>query len=124
VSNPNQYSTAITSLISKTEIGVLTTAQVVILSTSAVGALTTVTNLMVTNLSTAQVCNLTVQEWPAITMTGTPRNITSALAIPPNDTLVIIDKTNPVHVGEAQCLSAAGSAASLLEYIISSDVVS
>ena len=124
MSNPNQFSTSITSLLSTTQIGALTTAQVIILSTAAVGALTTVTNFTVTNITTAQAVALTTQMWPAITMTGTPRNLVSALSIPPNDTVVVIDKTNPVHLGEAQCLSAAGSTASALEYVISSDTIS
>ena len=123
MANPNQYSTAeVTSLVSVTEMGILTTAQVVILTTAAVSALHQVTNFTVTNLSTAQVSNLTTQLWPQITMAGTPRVVgTAQTPVPTNTGIVVIDKSTPLNVDGAKCLSAAGSVANVLEYIISYD---
>lgn len=121
MANPNQLTQ--TSLLGVTEMQALTSSQAVCLTTTQVGALKVVDFLSVANLSTSQVSALTVQLWPAITMTGTPRTLAPAISIPVGATLVVADKTTPIKVGEAQCLSAASNPAGA-ELIISYDTLS
>ena len=124
MANPNLYSTATTSCLATSQIAALTTAQVAMFTNAAAsGQLMKINEMQIANLTTNQV-TATVKVYSAAALGGTAYNLIPAITVPPNSTLVAIDKSTAKYLTENQSIGASASAASSLELTASAEVIS
>jgi type IV pilus biogenesis protein CpaD/CtpE len=79
--------------------------------------------LLATNV-TATAANITVTFWTGVAATGTANRMAYNLAVPANATLVIVDKSNMVYIGETNSITAISGTASAIELVASYEAIS
>ena len=90
--------------------------------TPASGSITKVDSIAATNVtSTAATITLSINS--ATAGGGTAYRIAYQIAVPGNTTLMIVDKSNPIYVGEGQSIVATSGTSSSIELVASIEVL-
>ena len=122
MANPNIA--GLTSTLGVTEILIPSTTSLTQLgTTAATGHVLKVNSLVVANV-TATAATITVGIYPNTTPTGTPIRLAYQISIPGNASLVVVDKTNQIYLGEAQCLGVTSGTSNALECTLSYENIS
>lgn len=122
MANPNLKS--YTTALGVTEILVPTTTSLTQLGTAAAtGHVLKVNSLTVANV-TATAATITVGVYPSSNVTGTPIRLAYQISIPGNASLIVIDKTNAIYIGESQSIGVTSGTSNALECTISYENVS
>jgi hypothetical protein len=90
--------------------------------TPATGSITKVDSISATNV-TGSAATITLSLNSATAGGGTAYRIAYQIAIPGNTTLMIVDKSNPIYVGEGQSIVATSGTSNSIELIASIEVL-
>ena len=116
MANPNIVN--VTSILGSSSTYALTTTQASVLAAAASGHVLKVNDILVAN-KTAGAVTTTVNLYSAASLGGTAYALAYAISVPANATLIVIDKSTALYVGEAQSIGASAGAATSLELVIS-----
>jgi hypothetical protein len=114
MANPNIVN--VTSIYGNTSYLIPTTTGVTTWTalTPAVGTVNKVNNIVASNV-TGSAVNVTVSINSAISGGGTAYRIAFQISVPANASLIIVDKTTSIYVGEAQSIVATVGTANAIE---------
>lgn len=114
MANPNIVN--VTSIYGNTSYLIPTTTGVTTWTalTPAVGTVNKVNNIVASNV-TGSAVNVTVSINSAISGGGTAYRIAYQISVPANASLIIVDKTTSIYVGEAQSIVATVGTANAIE---------
>jgi hypothetical protein len=114
MANPNIVN--VTSIYGNTSYLIPTTTSVTTWTalTPAVGTVNKVNNIVASNV-TGSAVNVTVSIKSAISGGGTAYRIAFQISVPANASLIIVDKTTSIYVGEAQSIVATVGTANAIE---------
>jgi hypothetical protein len=114
MANPNIVN--VTSIYGNTSYLIPTTTSVTTWTalTPAVGTVNKVNNIVASNV-TGSAVNVTVSINSAISGGGTAYRIAYQISVPANASLIIVDKTTSIYVGEAQSIVATVGTANAIE---------
>mgnify|MGYP000370190099 CR=1 FL=1 len=90
--------------------------------TPASGSVTKVDSISATNV-TGTTATITLSINSATGGGGTAYRIAYQIAVPGNTTLMIVDKSNPIYVGESQSIVATSGTSSSIELVASIEVL-
>lgn len=90
--------------------------------TPASGSITKVDSIAATNV-TGTAATITLSINSATAGGGTAYRIAYQIAVPGNTTLMIVDKSNPIYVGEGQSIVATAGTSSSIELVASIEVL-
>lgn len=90
--------------------------------TPASGSVTKIDSIAATNV-TGTAATITLSINSATGGGGTAYRIAYQIAIPGNTTLMIVDKSNPIYVGEGQSIVATSGTSSSIELVASIEVL-
>jgi hypothetical protein len=90
--------------------------------TPASGSITKVDSIAATNV-TGTAATITLSINSATAGGGTAYRIAYQIAVPGNTTLMIVDKSNPIYVGEGQSIVATSGTSSSIELVASIEVL-
>jgi len=90
--------------------------------TPATGSITKVDSISATNV-TGSAATITLSLNSATAGGGTAYRIAYQIAIPGNTTLMIVDKSNPIYVGEGQSIVATSGTSNSIELVASIEVL-
>jgi hypothetical protein len=90
--------------------------------TPASGSITKVDSISATNV-TGTTATITLSINSATGGGGTAYRIAYQIAVPGNTTLMIVDKSNPIYVGESQSIVATSGTSSSIELVASIEVL-
>jgi hypothetical protein len=90
--------------------------------TPASGSITKVDSISATNV-TGTAATITLSINSATGGGGTAYRIAYQIAVPGNTTLMIVDKSNPIYVGEGQSIVATSGTSSSIELVASIEVL-
>ena len=122
MANPNIA--GLTSTLGVTETLIPSTTSLTQLgTTAATGHVLKVNCILVSNV-TATAATITVGVYPNTTPTGTPIRLAYQISIPGNASLIVIDKTTQLYLGEAQCVGVTSGTTNALECSISYENIS
>ena len=77
-----------------------TSATSVVSNAASSGKVLKIASLVVANIDTANAVNITVNHYSAAALGGTATPLVSTVSIPPNASLVVIDKTTTIYLEE------------------------
>lgn len=118
MANPNIASTS--SVLGRTELQAVGTSATAIASNgSSSGKVFKVNTLVIANIAALDV-DVTVD----VFRSGTARRLANAITIPPNSSLAVLAKENPVYLLEGDDLRLTASAASRAEAVCSFEEIS
>jgi hypothetical protein len=83
-----------------------------------------VDSLVVANIDTANAVNITVNHYSVAALGGTATPIASTISIPPNSSLIVIDKTTMIYLEENMSIGAVAGTASKLKIVCSYEDIS
>jgi len=83
-----------------------------------------VNSLVVANIDTANAVNVTVNHYSAAALGGTATPIASTISIPPNASLIVIDKTTMIYLEENMSIGVTAGTASKLKVVCSYEDIS
>ena len=114
MANPNIVN--VTSIYGNTSYLIPTTTSVTTWTalTPAAGTVNKVNNIVASNV-TGSAVNVTVSINSAISGGGTAYRIAFQISVPANASLIIVDKTTSIYVGEAQSIVATVGTANAIE---------
>jgi hypothetical protein len=114
MANPNIVN--VTSIYGNTSYLIPTTTSVTTWTalTPAAGTVNKVNNIVASNV-TGSAVNVTVSINSAISGGGTAYRIAYQISVPANASLIIVDKTTSIYVGEAQSIVATVGTANAIE---------
>ena len=102
-----------------------TTAATSVLSNAASsGKVFKIDSLVVANIDTANAVNITVNHYSAAALGGTATPIASTISIPPNSSLIVIDKTTMIYLEENMSIGATAGTSSKLKVVCSYEDIS
>ena len=90
--------------------------------TPSSGSITKVDTIMVTNV-TGTAATITLSINSATGGGGTAYRIAYQMPIPGNTTMTIVDKSNPIYVGESQSIVATSGTSNSIELVASIEVL-
>jgi hypothetical protein len=90
--------------------------------TPASGSVNRVTSIVVSNI-TASAANCTVTVHDATAGSGNAYNIAYQVSVPPNASLIVMDKTTSVYITEYQSISVTSGTASALKYVATLETI-
>jgi hypothetical protein len=90
--------------------------------TPASGSVTKVDSISATNV-TGTAASITLSINSATGGGGTAYRIAYQIAVPGNTTLMIVDKSNPIYIGEGQSIVATSGTSSSIELVASIEVL-
>lgn len=122
MANPNIA--GLSSILGVTEILIPSTTSLTQLgTTAAANHVLRVNSLVVANV-TATAATITVGIYPNTTPTGTPIRLAYQISIPGNASLIVVDKTSQIYLGESQCIGVTSGTSASLECTISYENIS
>ena len=101
-----------------------TAATSVLSNASSSGKVFKVDSLVVANIDTANAVNITVNHYSAAALGGTATPIASTISIPPNSSLIVIDKTTMIYLEENMSIGAIAGTSSKLKVVCSYEDIS
>jgi len=108
-----------------------TTALVLVTNAASSGTVLKINQLVAANVSGSAAVNATVSIYTngavaqgSAPSGGTAYPIVSAVSVPSNASLIVVDKTTPIYLMEGSCISITSSTASGITYSISYEVIS
>ena len=102
-----------------------TTAATSIVSNAASsGKVLKIDSLVVANIDTVNAVNITVNHYSAAALGGTATPLASTISIPPNSSLIVIDKTTMIYLEENMSIGATAGTASKLKVVCSYEDIS
>jgi hypothetical protein len=101
-----------------------TSAISVLSNAASSGKVFKVDSLVVANIDTANAVNITVNHYSAAALGGTATPIASTISIPPNSSLIVIDKTTMIYLEENMSIGATAGTSSKLKVVCSYEDIS
>ena len=101
-----------------------TSAISVLSNAASSGKVFKVDSLVVANIDTANAVNITVNHYSAAARGGTATPIASTISIPPNSSLIVIDKTTMIYLEENMSIGATAGTSSKLKVVCSYEDIS
>jgi len=101
-----------------------TSAISVVSNAAASGKVFKIDSLVVANIDTANAVNITINHYSAAALGGTATPIASTISIPPNSSLIVIDKTTTIYLEENMSIGAVAGTASKLKVVCSYEDIS
>lgn len=101
-----------------------TSATAVVSNASSSGKVLKIDSLVVANTDTVNAVNVTVSHYSAAAIGGTATPIASTISIPPNSSLIVIDKTTMIYLEENMSIGATAGTASKLKVVCSYEDIS
>lgn len=101
-----------------------TSAISVLSNAASSGKVFKVDSLVVANIDTANAVNITVNHYSAAALGGTATPIASTISIPPNASLIVIDKTTMIYLEENMSIGAIAGTSSKLKVVCSYEDIS
>jgi hypothetical protein len=101
-----------------------TSAISVLSNAASSGKVFKVDSLVVANIDTANAVNVTVNHYSAAALGGTATPIASTISIPPNSSLIVIDKTTMIYLEENMSIGATAGTSSKLKVVCSYEDIS
>ena len=101
-----------------------TSAISVLSNAASSGKVFKIDSLVVANIDTANAVNITVNHYSAAALGGTATPIASTISIPPNSSLIVIDKTTMIYLEENMSLGAVAGTANKLKVVCSYEDIS
>ena len=101
-----------------------TSAISVLSNAASSGKVFKVDSLIVANIDTANSVNITINQYSAAALGGTATPIASTIAIPPNSSLIVIDKTTMIYLEENMSIGAIAGTSSKLKVVCSYEDIS
>ena len=116
----------ITTMLGKLVTADLTTtsATSVLSNAASSGKVLKINSLVVANIDTANAVNVTVNHYSAAALGGTAIPLASTISIPPNSSLIVIDKTTMIYLEENMSIGATAGTASKLKIVCSYEDIS
>lgn len=90
--------------------------------TPASGSITKIDSISATNV-TSSAATITLSINSATAGGGTAYRIAYQISVPGNTTLMIVDKSNPIYVGEGQSIVATSGTSNSIELVASVEVL-
>ena len=101
-----------------------TSAISVLSNAASSGKVFKIDSLVVANIDTANAVNITVNHYSAAALGGTATPIASTISIPPNSSLIVIDKTTMIYLEENMSIGATAGTSSKLKVVCSYEDIS
>ena len=101
-----------------------TSAISVLSNAASSGKVFKVDSLVVANIDTVNAVNVTVNHYSAAALGGTATPIASTISIPPNSSLIVIDKTTMIYLEENMSIGATAGTSSKLKVVCSYEDIS
>jgi len=101
-----------------------TSATSVLSNAASSGKVFKVNSLVVANIDTANAVNVTVNHYSAAALGGTATPIASTISVPPNSSLIVIDKTTMIYLEENMSIGATAGTSSKLKVVCSYEDIS
>jgi len=101
-----------------------TSAISVLSNAASSGKVFKVNSLVVANIDTANAVNVTVNHYSAAALGGTATPIASTISVPPNSSLIVIDKTTMIYLEENMSIGATAGTSSKLKVVCSYEDIS
>ena len=101
-----------------------TSAISVLSNAAASGKVFKIDSLVVANIDTVNAVNITVNHYSAAALGGTATPIASTISIPPNSSLIVIDKTTMIYLEENMSIGATAGTSSKLKIVCSYEDIS
>jgi hypothetical protein len=101
-----------------------TSAISVLSNAASSGKVFKVDSLVVANIDTVNAVNVTVNHYSAAALGGTATPIASTISIPPNASLIVIDKTTMIYLEENMSIGAVAGTSSKLKVVCSYEDIS
>lgn len=116
----------VTTIIGKSAVVDLTTtnATEVVSNAASSGKVFKINSLIVSNVDGASAANITVSLYSEDNIGGTATQIASTIAVPPDTSLIVIDKNTAIYLEEDKSIGATASAASDLKIVCSYEEIS
>ena len=116
----------VTTIIGKTAAVNLTTTSAtdVVSNPAASGKVFKINTLMVSNVDGNSAYDVTVNLYSAAAAGGTATEIASTVSVPPDSTLVVLDKSSSLYLEEDKSIGAIASSASKLKVVCSYEEIS
>ena len=119
MANPNIVN--VTEIYGKTAVANLSTtdATLVVENTASSNKVFKINSLIVSNVDGANAASITISRYSGPNIGGTATEIASAVVVPADATLVVIDKTTSIYLEEDRSIGATASAADDLKIVCS-----
>lgn len=101
-----------------------TSAISVLSNAASSGKVFKIDSLVVANIDTVNAVNITVNHYSAAALGGTATPIASTISIPPNASLIVIDKTTMIYLEENMSIGAVAGTSSKLKVVCSYEDIS
>ena len=115
----------VANIFARTFANVLTTSNAIILANgSTSGNVLKINTVIVPNVDGALAADATIEYNTAAAGNGTPYRLASTISVPPDSSLIVIDKSTSLYLEENTSIKGFASAASNLQVIVSYEVLS
>ena len=116
----------VTTIIGKTAVVNLTTtsATAVVSNPAASNKVFKINTLIVSNVDGNSAYDITVSLYSAAAAGGTATEIASTVSVPPDSTLVVLDKSTGIYLEEDKSIGAIASSVSKLKVVCSYEEIS